>query len=61
MQYLRTVDWNKVREVHSPVYDGHKLYDVRASYAGGAENIGVPREILPRRKSTYAFSTPAWK
>ncbi len=42
MQYLRTVDWNKVREVHGPVYDGHKLYDVRASYAGGAENIGVP-------------------
>ncbi len=42
MQYLRTVDWNKVREVHGPVYDGHKLYDVRASYAGGAENVGVP-------------------
>jgi hypothetical protein len=42
MQYLRTVDWNKVREVHSPVYDGHKLYDVRATYAGGAEAVTVP-------------------
>src|ERR1700737_2294311 len=34
MQYLRTVDWGKSREVHGPVYDGHKLYDVRASYNG---------------------------
>jgi Protein of unknown function (DUF3108) len=42
MQYLRTVDWNKVRDVHSPVYDGHKLYDVRATYAGGSENVAVP-------------------
>jgi hypothetical protein len=42
MQYLRTVDWNKVREVHGPVYDGHKLYDVRAMYAGGSENVTVP-------------------
>jgi hypothetical protein len=42
MQYLRTVDWNRVREVHGPVYDGHKLYDVRAAYAGGAENVAVP-------------------
>jgi Protein of unknown function (DUF3108) len=42
MQYLRTVDWEKVREVHGPVYDGHKLYDVRASYLGPAQNIAVP-------------------
>src|SRR6202023_1079876 len=42
MQYLRTVDWEKVREVHGPVYDGHKLYDVRASYAGAAESVTVP-------------------
>jgi hypothetical protein len=42
MQYLRTVDWNKVRDVHGPVYDGHKLYDVRASYAGGGGTITVP-------------------
>jgi Protein of unknown function (DUF3108) len=42
MNYLRTVDWEKVREVRSPVYDGHKLYDVRASYAGTAESVAVP-------------------
>ena len=42
MQYLRTVDWSKTREVNGPVYDGHKLYDVRASYAGGAETVTVP-------------------
>src|SRR6266481_8759286 len=42
MQYLRTVDWSKLREVHGPVYDGHKLYDVRATYAGGSENVAVP-------------------
>src|SRR3984893_4805154 len=42
MQYLRTVDWEKVREVHGPVYDGHKLYEVRASYAGGTESVAVP-------------------
>jgi hypothetical protein len=42
MQYLRTVDWEKVREVRGPAYDGHKLYDVRASYVGPAQNIAVP-------------------
>jgi hypothetical protein len=42
MQYLRTVDWEKVREVRGPVYDGHKLYDVRAAYAGATGNIAVP-------------------
>jgi Protein of unknown function (DUF3108) len=41
MQYLRTVDWQSGRQVRSPVYDGHKLYDVRASYAG-AESVAVP-------------------
>ena len=41
MQYLRTIDWSKVREVQGPVYDGHKLYDVRAS-AAGAESVSVP-------------------
>jgi hypothetical protein len=42
MQYLRTVDWEKSREVRGPVYDGHKLYDVRAAYAGAAAGISVP-------------------
>jgi hypothetical protein len=42
MQYLRTVDWSKTGEVRGPVYDGHKLYDVRASYQGLTQNIAVP-------------------
>lgn len=42
MEYLRTVDWPKVHEVHGPVYDGHKLYDVRASIAGSSEPVEVP-------------------
>jgi Protein of unknown function (DUF3108) len=42
MQYLRTVDWEKVREVSGPVYDGHKLYDVHAAYAGVVGSIAVP-------------------
>ncbi len=42
MQYLRTVDWKKTPEVRSPVFDGHKLYDVRARLAGVAESVTVP-------------------
>ena len=42
MQYLRTVDWTKTHEVHGPVYDGHKLYDVRARLDGPAQSITVP-------------------
>ncbi|HKV60465.1 MAG TPA: DUF3108 domain-containing protein [Candidatus Acidoferrum sp.] len=42
MQYLRNVDWTKTPEVHSPVYDGHKLYDLRAKLAPGSEAVEVP-------------------
>jgi hypothetical protein len=42
MQYLRIVDWTKTPEVRSPVYDGHKLYDVRAKLAAAAEKLNVP-------------------
>jgi hypothetical protein len=42
MEYLRNVDWSKTSEVRSPVYDGHKLYDVRAKIAGAAESVSVP-------------------
>jgi len=41
MQFLRTVDWSKSPEVHGPVYDGHKLYEVRASLRG-AQSVTVP-------------------
>ncbi|MDP9338684.1 MAG: DUF3108 domain-containing protein [Acidobacteriota bacterium] len=42
MQYLRTVDWSKVPEVRSPVYDGHKLYDVHARLEARGEPVTVP-------------------
>ncbi|HEV1992927.1 MAG TPA: DUF3108 domain-containing protein [Candidatus Acidoferrum sp.] len=42
MQYLRNVDWTKTPEVRSPVYDGHKLYDLRAKLAPGSATVNVP-------------------
>jgi hypothetical protein len=41
MQYLRSVDWTKTPVVHGPVYDGRKLYEVRAQKIGSAE-VEVP-------------------
>jgi hypothetical protein len=42
MQFLRNVDWTRTAEVRCPVYDGHKLYDVRARLAGAGEAVTVP-------------------
>lgn len=42
MQYLRHVDWTKMKQVEGPVYDGHKLYDVIASLAGSGQSVTVP-------------------
>ena len=42
MQFLRNADWTKTPEVRCPVYDGHKLYDVRAKLAGTSETLTVP-------------------
>jgi Protein of unknown function (DUF3108) len=42
MQYLRNVDWTKTPEVRGPVYDGHKLYDVRAKLGPTSEKVAVP-------------------
>ena len=41
MQYLRSLDWAKTPEVHGPVYDGRKLYEVKAQRIGSAE-VQVP-------------------
>ena len=41
MQYVRNVDWSKTPEVRSTVYDGHKLYDVRARIKAVAEKVTV--------------------
>ena len=39
MQYLRSVNWDQTREVRSPVFDGRKLYDVRAKLTGTSEVV----------------------
>lgn len=40
--YLRTVNWNQTAEVRSPVFEGHKLYEVRARVATPRGEITVP-------------------
>lgn len=42
LEYLRGVDWAHTAEVRSPVFDGHKLYDVRAVLLGKANAVTVP-------------------
>ena len=42
MQFLRTTDWSSTKQVSSPVYDGHKLYDVRAKLVSASAAVGVP-------------------
>ena len=42
LQFLRNVDWTKTAEVRCPVYDGHKLYDVRARLVSAGEAVTVP-------------------
>jgi hypothetical protein len=42
LEYLRSVDWSHTTEVRSPVYDGRKLYDVRAVLAGKSTAVSVP-------------------
>jgi uncharacterized protein DUF3108 len=41
LMYLRSVDWSNTREVKSPVFDGHKLYDVRAVLVGKSQSVTV--------------------
>jgi hypothetical protein len=41
LMYLRSVDWSKITEVKSPVFDGHKLYDVRAVLVGKSQSVTV--------------------
>ena len=41
LQYLRFTNWAKTTEVRSPVYDGRKLYDVRAVLVGRGAAVKV--------------------
>lgn len=42
LQYLRGVDWSNSSEVRSPVYDGRKLYEVRAKLLSKSVAVTVP-------------------
>jgi hypothetical protein len=42
LEFLRGVEWSTTPVVRSPVYDGHKLYDVRASRVGNSASVSVP-------------------
>lgn len=39
---LRAVDWRRDSETRMPVYDGKKLYELRARKTGSAESVTVP-------------------
>lgn len=42
LMYLREVDWAKTTEVRCPVFEGRKLYDVRAVAVGKGQSVTVP-------------------
>jgi Protein of unknown function (DUF3108) len=42
LEYLRGWDWSRTSEVRSPVFDGHKLYDVRAVLVAKSAPVDVP-------------------
>jgi len=42
LNYLRGIDWSSTNEVRSPVYDGRKLYDVRAKLLAKSVPVTVP-------------------
>ncbi|HUI51180.1 MAG TPA: DUF3108 domain-containing protein [Terriglobales bacterium] len=41
LMFLRGVDWSRTSEVRSPVFDGHKLYDVRAVLVAKDQKVSV--------------------
>lgn len=42
VDYLRTVDWQRNRDVSGPLYDGHNLYELRARLASDSAAVTVP-------------------
>lgn len=42
VQFLRTVDWTKTKEIRGPVFDGRKLYEARARLVDSAASVSVP-------------------
>ena len=47
LYYLRTVNWQQITEVRSPVFDGRKVYDVRAT-------VVTPRSELALAAGKFA-------
>ena len=41
LYYLRAVDWRRTTEARCPVFDGRKLYEVRARLAAEREEVSV--------------------
>ena len=41
LMFLRGVDWDKTPQVRSPVYDGRKLYDVRAVRVARGQTVSL--------------------
>jgi Protein of unknown function (DUF3108) len=41
LYYLRTVNWKQTPEVRSPVFDGRKVYDVRATVVSPRSDLAV--------------------
>jgi hypothetical protein len=41
LYYLRTVNWQQITEVRSPVFDGRKVYDVRAAVVTPRSDLKV--------------------
>ncbi len=42
LQYLRAVDWQRNKEVHCPVFEGRKLYEVKARLTLERGDVTVP-------------------
>ena len=51
LHYLRSTNWSKTTAVRSPVYDGRKLYDVRAVLVGRGMAVKVAAGSYTDRKS----------
>ncbi len=42
VDYLRTTDWKRSKDVNGPVYDGRNLYEVRAHLTSDSSAVTVP-------------------
>jgi len=44
---LRQMDWQRIPETTAPVFDGRKLYEMRAKFAAASEQVTVPAGTFP--------------